>query len=149
MKRYRDNPNEIDNSYKDSLFQTTNSYSDQQGSGGSEEEEQSKNSSPNNLNNKQLYLDNENELQTQDQLIDNLHNSVSRQHSMGLTINEELDHHMILLNDLETGIDSQNRKINRARNNLNHFTTELKKRGDWMTIIILTIILLFLLIVVK
>ncbi|GMF04565.1 unnamed protein product [[Candida] boidinii] len=102
MKRYRDNPNEIDNSYKDSLFQTTNSYSDQQGSEGSEEEEQSKNSSPNNLNNKQLYLDNENELQTQDQLIDNLHNSVSRQHSMGLTINEELDHHMILLNDLET-----------------------------------------------
>lgn len=142
MKRYRDNPNEVVSNYKDSLFQTTNSYSDQQ------EDEQSKRT-PDNLSNKQLYLDNENELQTQDQLIGSLHSSVSRQHSMGLTINEELDHHMILLNDLETGIDSQHRKINRARNNLNHFTDELKKRGDWMTIIVLTIILLFLLIVVK
>lgn len=99
--------------------------------------------------NQELFALHQQQLLAQDQSLDNLHDLVRVQHSMGLTINDELDDHLILLNDLERGVDTSSSRLWRATNNIREFRRKVRENGSLVTIIVLTVILILLLVVLN
>lgn len=99
--------------------------------------------------NQQIFAQHQQQLLEQDDNLDILHLSVRRQHQMGLGINDEVDEHIILLNDLEQGIDTAHARLNRATNRLKSFQKLCKENGSLVTIVVLTIILIVLLVVLN
>ncbi|KAH3664133.1 hypothetical protein OGAPHI_004847 [Ogataea philodendri] len=130
---YKDEPN------KQNLFETTGSYSDTQ------EPIQD----PLGMSNRQIFIENQQELLNQDEIVNSLSQSVNRQHEMSLAIGDEVDDHMVLLDDLETGISRANAKLIRGQSNIARFTRQLKEHGDWFTIFVLVVIMLILLVILK
>lgn len=102
-----------------------------------------------NQSNQELFVQHQQQLLDQDENLDTLHNSIKIQRSMGNNINEELNDHLILLNDLEQGVDSSEYRINRATRNLKTFRSKVRENGSLVTIIILTVILILLLVVLN
>ncbi|KAG7192160.1 uncharacterized protein KQ657_002525 [Scheffersomyces spartinae] len=102
-----------------------------------------------NTNNQQLFAQHQQALLQQDEDLDILHESVRRQHSMGVVINEELDDHLIILNDLERGVDQSQLRLGSAGNRLRSFRQKCKENGSMITIVVLTIILVLLLVVLN
>ncbi|ODV79429.1 uncharacterized protein CANTADRAFT_52225 [Suhomyces tanzawaensis NRRL Y-17324] len=96
--------------------------------------------------NQQLFAKHQQTLLDQDQDLDILHESIKRQHSMGRTINTELDDHLILLNDLELGVDVSQQRLNSATHKLLVFRTRVAENGSLVTIVVLTIIVIVLLV---
>ncbi|ODV86728.1 hypothetical protein CANARDRAFT_6301 [[Candida] arabinofermentans NRRL YB-2248] len=137
------NKSSNNNSNTNHLFTTSSRYSD------SESDAASISSDPMNLSNKQLFIDNQQELLNQDAIISSLSQSVSTQHQMGLEIHSELDEHMVLLEDLEHGLGRTDNKITRGRTNLKRFSDNVRENGEYCTIFVLIVILLMLLIVLK
>ncbi|KAG7693439.1 hypothetical protein KL933_003118 [Ogataea haglerorum] len=129
----KDEPN------KDSLFETNTVYKDDGRS----------TIDPLRMSNKQIFMENQQEIINQDDIINSLSQSVNRQHEMSLQIGEEVGNHMVLLDDLESGISRTNAKIIRGRSNIDRFRQNLKEHGDWFTIFVLVIIMFILLVVLK
>lgn len=126
------------NTYKDSLFETIN------------QDNSSDIDNPTiDLSNKQIFIHNQQQFDHQDNRLDQLHTSIKQQREISMHINRETTDQFVLLNDLENGIESSNNRLIRSNNKLTQYREALKKRGDWMCIIILTFVLLFLLIVIK
>lgn len=105
--------------------------------------------STDNLNNHQLFAKHQQELLNQDEDIDVLHDSVKIQKSMGLNINDEIDNHLIILNDLERGVDNSAINLTHTSNRLTDFRTKVQENGSLVTIVVLTVILIVLLIVLN
>ncbi|KAK6199188.1 uncharacterized protein RJT21DRAFT_121487 [Scheffersomyces amazonensis] len=99
--------------------------------------------------NQQMFAQHQQTLNEQDSDLDLLHQSIRRQHSMGMTINEELDDQLIILNDLESGIDRAQSRLSSATRRLNEFRKTCKENGSLVTIIVLTVILVLLLVVLN
>ncbi|EGW34348.1 uncharacterized protein SPAPADRAFT_59756 [Spathaspora passalidarum NRRL Y-27907] len=112
-------------------------------------DQESDNASLDDVDNRQLFAQHQQTLMRQDQDLDVLHSSIKNQHSMGLTINQELDDHIILLNDLEAGVDTAQDRMTRASARLHNFTTKARENGSLVTICILTVILILLLVVLN
>ncbi|KAG7813208.1 hypothetical protein KL921_000754 [Ogataea angusta] len=132
-RTYNDDPS------KDSLFETNTLYKDDSGSTIDHMR----------MSNKQIFMENQQELIDQDEIINSLSQSVNRQHEMSLQIGDEVGDHMVLLDDLESGISRANAKIIRGRSNIDRFRQKLKEHGDWFTIFVLVIIMFILLVVLK
>ncbi|RLV90080.1 hypothetical protein JA1_004809 [Spathaspora sp. JA1] len=92
--------------------------------------DQESNSSIDQVDNRQMFAQHQQTLMRQDQDLDQLHSSIKIQHSMGLNINQELDDHIILLNDLESGVDNSQARLTRAGNRLNNFTHKARENGS-------------------
>lgn len=99
--------------------------------------------------NQELFAQHQQQLLEQDQNLDALHSSVRTQHTMGLTINDELDEHLIILNDLERGVDGSYSGLRRATRGINDFRRKARENGSLTTIIVLTVILILLLVVLN
>lgn len=99
--------------------------------------------------NQQIFAQHQQQLLDQENDLGFLLDSVRRQHSMGLGINQEIDEHIILLNDLENGVDRAYTRLSQALNRLKSFQKLCKENGSMVTIILLTIILIVLLIVLN
>ncbi|SGZ47757.1 CIC11C00000004036 [Sungouiella intermedia] len=99
--------------------------------------------------NQELFAQHQQQLLEQDQNLDQLHDLVRVQHSMGRSINEELDEHLIILNDLERGVDNSSTRLGRASNNIRQFQRKVRENGSLATIIVLTVILIVLLVVLN
>lgn len=99
--------------------------------------------------NQELFAQHQQQLLEQDQSLDRLHDLVRVQHSMGTSINDELDDHLILLNDLERGVDGSGSRLRRASNNIRDFRRKVQENGSLVTIIVLTVILILLLVVLN
>ncbi|KAK6462426.1 hypothetical protein DFJ63DRAFT_154432 [Scheffersomyces coipomensis] len=99
--------------------------------------------------NQQMFAQHQQIIHEQDSDLDLLHESVRRQHSMGMAINTELDDHIIILNDLESGIDQAQYRLNTATRRLNDFRKTCKENGSLVTIVVLTVILILLLVVLN
>ena len=65
----------------------------------------------------------------QDQYLDLLSHSINRQHHMSLQINEELDVHSNLLQELDTQLDRTEGRLARARRSLNKVAHGVKNNG--------------------
>lgn len=102
-----------------------------------------------NLNNHQLFAQHQQQMLDQDTDLDILHDSVKIQKQMGRNINQEIDDHLILLSDLENGVDSSQRRLNTTANRLNDFRTRVQENGSLVTIVVLTVVLIILLVVLN
>ena len=99
--------------------------------------------------NPQMFAQHQQQLISQDEDLGVLHDSVRRQHSMGLHINEEIDDHLIMLNDLELGVERSQFMLNSATNKLKSFRQKCRENGSLVTIVVLTVILIVLLVVLN
>lgn len=99
--------------------------------------------------NHEIFALHQQQLLEQDESLDRLHDSIRIQHTMGNQINDELDDHLILLRDLEEGVDGSQRRLDHAQRRLRHFSTRVRENGSLVTIIVLTVILILLLVVLN
>ncbi|CAH6719693.1 syntaxin-8 [[Candida] jaroonii] len=138
FKSYKDDPEESDKVEFNDFKPNSNRYSDFDGSQFNQD-----------LSNQDLFGQNQQLLSKQDEDLDMLHDSVKIQKSMGLNINEEIDSHLIMLNDLENGVESSQLRLNSANNRLREFRRKFQENGSLITIVVLTIILILLLVVLN
>jgi len=82
----------------------------------------------------------------QDQHLDLLSHSINRQHHISLQINEELDVHSSLLQELDTQFDRTEGRLGRARKNLDKVARGVKNNGSVVAIGLLIFVLLILIV---
>lgn len=85
----------------------------------------------------------------QDEHLDRLAQSISRQHNISLQINDELDVHSGLLEELDTELDHTRHRMSNARRRLNAVARGAIANCSTVTIGILIFVLLILIIVFK
>ncbi|KIM43594.1 hypothetical protein M413DRAFT_443509 [Hebeloma cylindrosporum] len=85
-------------------------------------------------------------MQEQDQHLDNLSHSINRQHHISLQINDELDVHHGLLQDLDADVDRTQSRLGKARKKLDRVAKGVKNNGSVVAIGVLIFILLILII---
>jgi syntaxin 8 len=95
------------------------------------------------LQTQQLLMD------EQDHRLDQLSHSINRQHHISLEINDELDVHHGLLQELDTDIDRTDSRLRKARRKLDTLAKGVKANGSVVTIGVLIFILLILIIKFK
>jgi hypothetical protein len=66
----------------------------------------------------------------QDQRLDQLSHSINRQHHISLQINDELDVHAGLLEDLEGGVDGVGSRLGTARRKLDRVARGIKENSE-------------------
>lgn len=100
-----------------------------------------------NLDNTQIHAYHSRVLAEQDEQLDRLGMSIGRQRELSMQIGNELDEHVVLLDEVEEGVDRHAAQFVRARGRLERFSK--KARENWsLTIIVVLIIILVLLIVI-
>ncbi|TFK37012.1 hypothetical protein BDQ12DRAFT_218345 [Crucibulum laeve] len=85
----------------------------------------------------------------QDEHLDRLSHSVSRQHHISVQINDELDVHSGLLEELDTDLDRTGNRMSAARRRLDRVAKGAKENGSTVTIALLILVLLILIIAFK
>jgi len=85
----------------------------------------------------------------QDEHLDRLSQSVSRQHHISLQINDELDVHTGLLEELDTDIDQTHSRLGSARRRLDRVAQGAKENSSAVAIGAIILILLILIIIFK
>ncbi|ODV89263.1 hypothetical protein CANCADRAFT_58236 [Tortispora caseinolytica NRRL Y-17796] len=96
-----------------------------------------------------ILLQNRQTMAQQDQDLDTLSASISRQRELGLHIGQELDDHVTMLDDVEALVDRSTQRLSSARKRLDKFSKALKEHGSNLTIAALIVILIVLIIVLK
>jgi len=85
----------------------------------------------------------------QDDRLDHLSQSISRQHHISLQINDELDTHTGLLEGLDYDLDRTQNRMGNARRRLERVARGAKANSSSVTIALLILILLLLIIIFK
>jgi len=85
----------------------------------------------------------------QDDELDRLSHSINRQRDISLQINDELDVHTGLLEELDTDLDHTESRLGGARRRLDKFAKGAKENGSTVTIALLILVLLVLIVVFK
>jgi len=85
-------------------------------------------------------------MQEQDEHLDLLSHSINRQHHISLQINDELDVHHGLLQELDAEVDRTEGRLSKARRKLDHVARGVKNNGSVVAIGVLIFILLILII---
>ncbi|USP74199.1 hypothetical protein yc1106_01473 [Curvularia clavata] len=134
--RFSDNPTDDDAANRSALFPYRDNPEDPEAS-----PDQS------HLDNQQIHEYHSQVLRDQDDQLDRLGESISRQRELSMQIGNELDDHVMLLDDVEEGVDRHQAQFSRARGRLDRFSR--KAKDNWsLTIIVVLIIILVLLIVI-
>ncbi|KAL1792246.1 hypothetical protein ACET3X_009997 [Alternaria dauci] len=99
------------------------------------------------LDNQQIHAYHDRVIRDQDSQLDELGASISRQRELSMQIGDELDGQVLLLDDVEEGVDRHAAQFVRARGRLDRFSR--KARENWsLTVIVVLIVILVLLIVI-
>ncbi|KAL6706797.1 hypothetical protein ACN47E_005133 [Coniothyrium glycines] len=99
------------------------------------------------LSNQQIHTFHSEVLREQDDQLDRLGASIGRQRELSMQIGDELDGQVMLLDDVEEGVDRHAAQFVRARGRLDRFSR--KARENWsLTIIVVLIVILVLLIII-
>ncbi|KAH9960611.1 hypothetical protein BC827DRAFT_1206702 [Russula dissimulans] len=85
----------------------------------------------------------------QDVHLDSLSRSITRQHDLSMQINDELEVHTGLLEELDHDLDDTGHRLGRARQRLGRVASGAKEHGSALTIGLLILVLLVLIIVFK
>jgi len=85
----------------------------------------------------------------QDEHLDRLSHSINRQHHISLQMNDELDVHAGLLEELDTDLDNTDNRLRGARRRLDWFARAAKENSSAFMIAVLIVVLLILIIVFK
>jgi syntaxin 8 len=75
------------------------------------------------------------QIYSQDNQLDSLSASIGRQHHLSLQMNEELQTHADLLDEMDAAVDSTSARLGRASRKLDVVTRSLKEHGEWSRIV--------------
>ncbi|CAI6254463.1 unnamed protein product [Periconia digitata] len=99
------------------------------------------------LSNQQIHDYHSRVMEEQDDQLNELGMSIGRQRELSMQIGDELDGQVMLLDDVEEGVDRHTAQFTRARGRLDRFSR--KARENWsLTVIVVLIVVLVLLIVI-
>ncbi|KAF2264541.1 hypothetical protein CC78DRAFT_533131 [Lojkania enalia] len=99
------------------------------------------------MSNQQIHEYHSQVIQDQDEQLDRLGESIGRQRELSMQIGDELDGQVLLLDEVEEGVDRHQAQFHRARGRLDRFSR--KARENWsLTVIVVLIIILVLLIAI-
>ncbi|KAH6614949.1 hypothetical protein C7974DRAFT_56528 [Boeremia exigua] len=99
------------------------------------------------LDNQQIHEYHSQVLRDQDDQLDTLSASIGRQRELSMQIGDELDGQVMLLDEVEEGVDRHDAQFRRARGRLDRFSR--KARENWsLTVIIALIVILVLVIII-
>ncbi|OJJ97087.1 hypothetical protein ASPACDRAFT_45941 [Aspergillus aculeatus ATCC 16872] len=101
------------------------------------------------LSNEQIYDHHAQALRDQDEHLDRLGESISRQHQLSIQIGDELEGHVALLDDLDGHVDRHQGRLDKARKRLDRFRRSAGENWSMMTIIGLIITLVILIVLLK
>ncbi|KAK6506395.1 hypothetical protein TWF506_011306 [Arthrobotrys conoides] len=88
-------------------------------------------------------------IEEQDDTLDRLSESITRQRELSIQIGDELDSQGELLDDLDDGVDRAQRRMTGARKRLDTFARKAKDNGSMVTIVVLIIVLVLLIALLK
>lgn len=77
-----------------------------------------------------IFESQQQEMATQDTHLDALSASIGRQHHLSLQMNEELETHAELLEEMDSAVDSTTARLGRASRRLDQVTKSLKEHGE-------------------
>ncbi|UZJ54099.1 hypothetical protein CBS101457_003419 [Exobasidium rhododendri] len=89
------------------------------------------------------------QMYSQDDQLDNLSASIGRQHHLSLQMNEELQTHAELLDEMDLAVDSTGARLGRASRRLDTVAKSLKEHGSTWTIFLLIVVLVMLIAIFK
>jgi syntaxin 8 len=101
------------------------------------------------LDNQQIHEYHSQVIRDQDDQLDALGASIGRQRELSMQIGDELDGQVMLLDDVEEGVDRHAAQFRRARGRLDRFSRKAKENWSLTVIVVLIIILVFLIIITK
>ncbi|OAL50484.1 hypothetical protein IQ07DRAFT_587145 [Pyrenochaeta sp. DS3sAY3a] len=101
------------------------------------------------LDNQQIHEYHRQTIQDQDDQLDQLGASIGRQRELSMQIGDELDGQVMLLDDVEEGVDRHTAQFQRARGRLDRFSRKAKENWSLTVIVVLIIILVLLIVITK
>ncbi|KAF1347310.1 hypothetical protein EJ07DRAFT_143149 [Lizonia empirigonia] len=101
------------------------------------------------LDNQQIHEYHSQVLREQDDQLDTLSASIGRQRELSMQIGDELDGQVMLLDEVEEGVDRHDAQFRRARGRLDRFSRKARENWSLTVIVVLIIILVLLIIITK
>ncbi|KAH8601303.1 hypothetical protein B0O99DRAFT_502250 [Bisporella sp. PMI_857] len=101
------------------------------------------------LDNQQIHAYHSRVLAEQDEQLDRLGESISRQRELSIQIGDELDEHVQMLDEVDRHVDRHQSRLDKARKNLGNVARKAKDNMQMTIILILIIILVLLIIILK
>ncbi|KAJ5123249.1 hypothetical protein N7448_009346 [Penicillium atrosanguineum] len=102
-----------------------------------------------NMSNEQIYLHHDQVMRDQDNQLDQLGQSIGRQHELSIQIGDELDGHVELLDGMDGDVDRHQGRLDGARRRLDRIRRKAGDNWSMMTIVGLIIILVILIVILK
>lgn len=102
-----------------------------------------------NMSNVQIHAYHRQILDEQDAQLDALGESISRQRELSMQIGDELDSHVMMLDESERQVDRHQSRLDRARRQVGKIARGAGESKQMITIIVLILILVFLIVVLK
>ncbi|KAF3936194.1 Syntaxin-61 [Dactylella cylindrospora] len=88
-------------------------------------------------------------MEEQDESLDRLSHSITRQRELSIQIGDELDSQGDILDELDEGVDRTHRRITGARKRLDTVARKAKDNGSLITIAVLIVVLILLIVLLK
>ena len=88
-------------------------------------------------------------IRDQDDQLDELGASIGRQRELSMQIGDELEGHVMLLDEVEEGVDRHTAQFRRARGRLDRFSRKARENWSLTVIVVLIFILVLLIIITK
>ncbi|KAF2032028.1 hypothetical protein EK21DRAFT_62011 [Setomelanomma holmii] len=101
------------------------------------------------LDNQQIHEYHSQVIRDQDDQLDQLGASIGRQRELSMQIGDELDGQVMLLDDVEEGVDRHTAQFRRARGRLDRFSRKARENWSLTVIVVLIVILVLLIIITK
>lgn len=101
------------------------------------------------LDNQQIHAYHSQVIREQDDQLDQLGASIGRQRELSMQIGDELDGQVMLLDEVEEGVDRHTAQFRRARGRLDRFSRKARENWSLTVIVVLIIILVLLIIITK
>ncbi|KAL2862251.1 syntaxin family protein [Aspergillus lucknowensis] len=101
------------------------------------------------MSNQQVYDHHEQVMRDQDEQLDRLGESIGRQHQLSIQIGDELDGHVVLLDEMDGTADRHQSRLNNARRRVDKIRRKAGENWSMMTIIGLIIVLVILIVLLK
>jgi syntaxin 8 len=101
------------------------------------------------LDNQQIHAYHSQVIRDQDDQLDQLGASIGRQRELSMQIGDELDGQVMLLDEVEEGVDRHSAQFRRARGRLDRFSRKARENWSLTVIVVLIAILLLLIVITK
>lgn len=101
------------------------------------------------LDNQQIHEYHSQVLAEQDEALDRLGDSISRQRELSIQIGDELDEHVQMLDEVDGTVDRHTTRLDQAKKNMGTVARKAKDNMQMTVILVLIIILILLIIILK